>query len=187
VTPFDFIAVALSIILGLGITHLLSSAVRIVIARKRVRLDWIPFTWAFCIFALHLQYWWAIYELNTIHTEWTLGFFLSFIAAAVLLYVAAHFILSDHGENVTDMRDVFQEHGKYALLLLSVYVGCGFVINWVYFNNFPFQLANIVMWLLLVLPIVAFFKSDRRTVVILTVLYFLLAQYTNYANSPLSY
>jgi len=42
---FRWVAVVLSIILGLGVTRLLSSAVEVFRSRNQAHLDWVPLAW----------------------------------------------------------------------------------------------------------------------------------------------
>jgi hypothetical protein len=63
-TPFEFILVALSFVLGLGITRLLSSTVNIFRWRNELDIDWVPLVWAAVVFLFQIQYWWAIFELS---------------------------------------------------------------------------------------------------------------------------
>ena len=90
---FRWIAVALSMILGLGITRLLASFVAVFRSRNRSRLDWIPLAWAFCIFIFHLQFWWAINELPGLVHIWTLSTFLALVGLTLLLFISAALIL----------------------------------------------------------------------------------------------
>ena len=45
-TPFEHLAVLISLVLGLAIAQLLTTAHRLVLARERVRFYWLPLTWA---------------------------------------------------------------------------------------------------------------------------------------------
>lgn len=100
-TPFDFISVALSLVLGLGITCLLSSAVQMFRSRHSVELDWIALAWAAVILFWQLQFWWAIYELATIVQTWTQPAFAALVA--LLLFVAGALILPS-GDQGTAQR-----------------------------------------------------------------------------------
>ena len=82
---FRWIAVALSMILGLGVTRLLSAFVAVFRSRKHSKLDWIPLAWAGCIFLWQLQFWWAIIELPGLIRVWNARF----LSDACLPYPAA--------------------------------------------------------------------------------------------------
>lgn len=70
---FRWIAVVLSMILGLGVARLLSSGVEVFRSRSNGKFDWVPLLWAGCIFLWQLQFWWGIIELPGLIQAWTIG------------------------------------------------------------------------------------------------------------------
>ena len=90
---FEFISVALSFVLGLGLTRLLLAAVNVFRSRRRLKFDWIPLTWAAVIFLFQIQYWWAIFELSGLVENWTLLQFVTLLVMAMLLFVAGALVL----------------------------------------------------------------------------------------------
>ena len=93
VDSFRWISVLLSMVLGLGITRLLSSAVAVFRSRGYARLEWVPIAWAASIFIWQIQYWWAVIELAGMHETWLLVEFLALLGLALLLFVTAALIL----------------------------------------------------------------------------------------------
>ena len=69
-TAFEFLSVALSFVLGLAVTLVLTSLLAAFLARRETKLDWLPFTWAAYVLVYQFQYWWAIFELSSF-PEWT--------------------------------------------------------------------------------------------------------------------
>lgn len=93
-TSFEHLAVLVSIILGLGITHLLSSVHRLVQAGPRVRYYWLSMVWVVLIFVSQVEWWWAIFALRQTAT-WNFFYFLFFLLSPVALFLAAAFALPD--------------------------------------------------------------------------------------------
>lgn len=91
-TPFDYLSVLISIVLGLGLTELLSSVHRLVQARDRVTFHWLPLLWSGLIFVALVQWWWAAFGLHR-QLEWNFFFFLLILLIPVLLYLAAASVL----------------------------------------------------------------------------------------------
>lgn len=91
-TPFAYLAVLISIVLGLGVTELLSSFQRLIHARDRVTFHWLPLTWSALIFVALVQWWWAAFGLRN-RVEWQFFAFLATLLAPVLLYLAAALVL----------------------------------------------------------------------------------------------
>ena len=99
-TPFEFVTVAVSFILGLGVTQLLSAAVATFRARHRLHLEWLPLLWALSIFLWMFQFWRAIDELASIFDSWTTSRFVTVLSMAMLLFTAGALVLPayDTGE-----------------------------------------------------------------------------------------
>jgi hypothetical protein len=95
VTPFEHLSVLISIVLGLGMAHLLWSVHRIVQARERVKLYWLTILWVAVIFVAQVEWWWASYSFQNQVTDWTFFYFLFVLASPVTLYLAAAFVLPD--------------------------------------------------------------------------------------------
>ena len=84
-TSFEYISTLLSIIVGLGITHLLIGIGRIINNPKGVKPYWIHLVWTLTIFIWLISYWWFEYRLISIH-EWTFQLYLFFILYAISLF-----------------------------------------------------------------------------------------------------
>ena len=55
-TSFEYLSVLISIILGLGLTHLLSAVRDLIQQRAQVRWHWLPVLWAGLIFVAQIQW-----------------------------------------------------------------------------------------------------------------------------------
>jgi hypothetical protein len=91
-SPFDYLSVLISIVLGLGLTELLSNVHRLIQARDRVTFHWLPLVWSGLIFVVLVQWWWAAFGLHR-QLEWNFFFFLLILLIPVLLYLAAASVL----------------------------------------------------------------------------------------------
>ena len=158
-SPFEFISVALSIVVGLAVTQILRGAVTVFRARREYPVDVLPVTWALIVFLTTIQYWWAAFELDAadIVVEWSLAAFLLLLWLAVLLYLAAALVLPGHP---TDLTAYFHDDGRWALAMLGVYGISGLVVNVLLFGS---GLMDAVV-----------FSRRRRVRVLLTVGYLLM-------------
>lgn len=105
---FQYLAVLLSIVLGLGVTQLLTGVGRLVQARARVRAYWPALAWVGLLLLIHVQSWWAMFELRA-HAGWTLVTFGVVLLTPVCLYLMAALVLPDVAEatgegQVLDLR-----------------------------------------------------------------------------------
>lgn len=108
-TPFDYLSVLISIVLGLGLTELLSNVHRLIQARDRVAFHWLPLLWSGIIFVVLVQWWWAAFGLHR-QLAWNFFFFLLILLIPVLLYLAAASVLpAIEPERTVDLRAYYFE------------------------------------------------------------------------------
>ncbi len=91
-SEFDYLAVLISIVLGLGIANVLSGFGAIVRARDRLTHFVPTYIHMGNVFLIHIQMWWSMFGLRNVH-HWTfLGFFFT-ILQPVLLYLMSAFLV----------------------------------------------------------------------------------------------
>jgi hypothetical protein len=124
-TPFEYVIVLISVILGLGITTILTGFAELIKHTKPVRLYTPYIIWIILIFILHIQDWWLSYKLQSIKV-WELHSFLLIIIYPICLYILAHLLFPSSDETKTDSKTFFLERhprifiGAIILVLLSV-------------------------------------------------------------------
>lgn len=123
---FSYLSVLLSIILGLGLTQLLTASGRLIRHRDRVTFHWLPLLWAALLLVIYVQVWWSMYGLRSVR-EWTFVSFCTVLAQAATLYVMAAVALPEHvDESTVDLGAYFDRHHRWffafflATLVVSV-------------------------------------------------------------------
>lgn len=107
---FDYIAVIISVIIGLGLSHLLSGTTELFKARKRVKFYWVHFVWILLIFIGHIFLWWTMWNLRLVR-NWNFFSFLVLLLAPVLLYVAAALLIPKvDDDSRIDLQEYFVEN-----------------------------------------------------------------------------
>jgi len=188
VDSFRWIAVAISMILGIGVTRLLSSAVMIIRNRDVFRLDSVPIAWATFVFFAQIQFWWAIIELAKVMKVWTLGSFLALISMPLLLFVAASLILPhEPRERDLPLRNVFARDGRLALIALAIFNGVACVVDQRWWSADLVTLQGLGLLGLVLLPAWLFFVSRRWLQIAITIAYGVLLVLTDLDVSPGSY
>jgi hypothetical protein len=126
VDAFGYLSVLLSIILGLGLTQMLTATGRLIRHRERVRLHWLPLLWAGLLLLIYVQVWWAMYGLR-LRREWTFLAFVVVLAQTATLYVMAAVALPEEVEaSGTDLGAFFDRNHRWffafflATLVVSV-------------------------------------------------------------------
>ncbi len=87
-TQHEYVFVAISIILGLAITRLLSSVAELIHTRKQVTFHWATALWGASILLFILQLWWVGWELSAVR-DWTIIDFFILVASSIFVYGAA--------------------------------------------------------------------------------------------------
>jgi len=120
-SSFEYVTVLISIVLGLGITQILTGIAKLIQRRSRVKLYWPHLLWILFILFLHVQEWWVMYELKG-YQPWRLPIFLFIMLYPVNLYVMARLLFPDRmSGKVTDLKVYYFENYRniFTLLVLS--------------------------------------------------------------------
>jgi hypothetical protein len=124
-TPFEYVIVLISIILGLGITTILTGIAELMKHTRPVTLFTPYIIWILLIFVLHVQEWWLSYQLISVKV-WSLQFFLMIVLYPINLYILAHLLFPAGLSQEFSSRAFFLEHfprlfiGSITLVILSV-------------------------------------------------------------------
>src|SRR5258708_33573410 len=78
ISSFEYVTVLISIVLGLGITQILTGIARLIQKRDKLIIYWPHLLWIVFILFLHVQEWWVMYELKTF-MPWRLPVFFFFL------------------------------------------------------------------------------------------------------------
>jgi hypothetical protein len=115
---FGYLAVILSIILGLSITQLLQGLSQLINARDRVRLYGPAVGWALVLLMIDVQAWWAMFGYRNRH-DWTFPQFGILILETIILYLLAALALpATFGEGTVDLRANYFRHWRWFFALL---------------------------------------------------------------------
>lgn len=129
-TIFEFVSVAISIILGLGVARLLSGGLDLFRHRQTTRLHWVPVLWAFLIFWTQLEFWWSLFFVSQSLDVWTHGDFLVTIAFTVALFAAGSLVLPTEWEGDSlDLLDFFHREGRWGVAAFGVAFLIAFPLN----------------------------------------------------------
>jgi hypothetical protein len=160
-THFEFLSVALSFVLGLAVTVLLTSVLNAFRARRETRMNWIPLSWAAYILVAQFDVWWEVYGLVSLES-WSAGAFVLLLLLALLLFMAGGLILpARFADYPDDLDDYFQKDGRWAVAIVGAFIVTGIVANVVLFDIGIFDAMNV--WNLVGIAITAMvFGASRR-------------------------
>lgn len=105
-TQFEYVMALVSIVVGLGLTHILS-AIGAGIHRLRghgapIRLESIYLIWMLTILILLVSFWWWEFKLQQTEIAWTFPIYLFIISYAITFYLVAVILVPERMEGVND-------------------------------------------------------------------------------------
>jgi len=120
---FEFVMILVSIILGLGVTEVLSGLGRLLRVRSSVRWYWIHSVFQFGIFLGLFQMWWESWDYRLL-AEITFPQSLVLVLGPISAFLIAHLLYPDKVQGV-DLREYYfsQSALLWGLVVLSTVVG----------------------------------------------------------------
>lgn len=186
-TLFDFLSIGVSLVLGLGVTLLLTSLLAAFRARRRVRMDWIPFAWAGYILVIQAQYYWVTWGLHE-REEWTVVSFGIPLLLAGVIFVAAGLVLpSGHGEYPADLGTYFEQDGKWAVAALVVRGAVAFGANVLVMGGPALSIVHGLVLSQVATALMFLLAKTRGLRVLATLLYGLMLSVTLVLATPFSH
>lgn len=135
-TLFEFLMVAVSIVLALGLVRLVDGLGSALDAERRY---WVHLAVVVYLIATHLLYWWSLWYYHE-GVDWNFGFFAFVVLGALLLYFAASCQIPRDAAAIRSWKEhYFRIHRLFYL------VASGFVVHVVVglllLRDSPFPLA----------------------------------------------
>ena len=142
-SPFEFLTVALSFVLGLAVTLLLMSFLDAFRARHVTRMSWVPLTWAAYVLVMQFDLWWEVYGLSSLD-KWSVGAFVLLLVVALSLFAAGGLVLpAGSNEYPPDLGHYFAEDGRWGVGMVVVFLIVGSVANVALFDLDVFGSMNL--------------------------------------------
>jgi hypothetical protein len=124
VDSFNYLAVLLSIVLGLAIMQVLQGFRGLILTRARVKLYLPTLTWAGLALLIAIQAWWASFSMRT-HANWTFAALLVIMMHAISVYMIAALVLPDvGGDSIIDLHEHYVAHRPWffgALIAATIF------------------------------------------------------------------
>ncbi len=131
-TLFEYLSVATSIVLALGVSKLISSVRHVFTPGRR---DWIHISFFLLLLLVHLLQWWRLWPLHDV-VSWNFFQFLIVMGSPISLYFAAAVLVSDEPSEVSSWRDHLAEAHRWFFAALVVGVLFG-VLRFAFLLNDP--------------------------------------------------
>jgi len=186
-SPFEYVVVLVSIIIGLGITLVLTGIAQLLREEQHVKLFWPYLIWIGLVFVMHIHEWWITYQLKST-LAWRLPTFLFIILYPILLFILANLLFPDSWEKYS--RDtkhfyfvIYQNFFGCAILLVVLSV-----LQNVFLLDLPLteQIVHFIVLITLAVMLAAKLKSVlAHTIIALFLLLLLIGSLIVERNSLL--
>ena len=121
INPFEYSTILVSIILGLGITQLLSAFSDLLYNYKKVTFYWPQTLWMVFILFLHIQDWFITYQLKD-KPEWHFAELVFILLYPVSLFMAAKLLLpSNDKEQSRQMKYYYMSQFPVLFSVMAVH------------------------------------------------------------------
>ena len=111
---FSYLAVLVSVVLGLAIQQVLQGYRALALNRHRVDLYWPSIAWSVNMLIMVVQNWWSLFGLAD-HRDWTFAAFASLLIQTAGLYMMAGLVLPDTppGERIGLKAHYYRERATF--------------------------------------------------------------------------
>jgi hypothetical protein len=120
ISAFEYVTVFISIILGLGVTQILTGIADLVHQNQRVKIYWPHLVWILLALIMHVQEWWVTFELRT-YGPWRLPIFLFVLLYPVVLFILARLLFPfGFSEGEIDLEKFYFENYRRIFLFVAI-------------------------------------------------------------------
>lgn len=163
INAFEYITVFISIILGLGVTQILTGIADLVHQSDRVKVYWPHVVWILLVLVLHVQEWYITFQLRTFNA-WRLPVFLFVLLYPVVLFITARLLFPfGLSEETVDLKQFYYKNYRKIFLFGAILALISILDNIIMRPYLPEDLIGPSLVLVL-LSLLAIFKISNPTV-----------------------
>jgi hypothetical protein len=126
---FEYVSVLTSIVVGLGIAHLLTGVATIVQHPGRQKAYWVHLMWVAFMFFQAIYFWWWEFALNSLEV-WTLQVYLFVLFYAFVIYLLCALLFPSDLDDYSGYEDYFISRRAWFLGLMAAYFLIDFWDTW---------------------------------------------------------
>ena len=164
---FQLLSVPIGLILGLGMTRIMTGAITAVRNREHVKIHWLPFIWATSFMILLLTFFCVLWDLNVyfkaVGINWTWDYYGPQVLHGIFLFLGAGLLLPVSREpNMDCLLKDFNKHGRLALIPLIAMHLMAWPMN-MYMANAPLSSESNYLNLIAITLVIIGYKTTRLT------------------------
>ena len=116
---FPYLSILTSIVLGLGITRLLTGCGRLLQVHVVGHLYWVHLLWAFNLFLFMVLSWWILFRWR-VQSEWTFFIFLFVLLSPTVTFLLSVILFPDEMEDHIDLKQHFYANRRWYFTLAAL-------------------------------------------------------------------
>lgn len=118
-TQFEYLAVLVSILIGLGIAELMISWGRLLQRRAQVRFSALHAFWSIFTLLIAVQYWWGFWNFRTVE-DWSLGYLLILVLPGVSFVLLTSLLVPGRADSGhLNLQDLYYENALPFFLIAA--------------------------------------------------------------------
>jgi hypothetical protein len=114
---FDHLSIFVSMIIALGVRHLILSVANMINLRGKVRIYYPTLVWMIFLLSLQLQIWWVFYYRHEI-SDWSFFAFLFYLYIPITVSMLSHLLVPEIKAE-TDLEKIYYHNRKWFLGLIA--------------------------------------------------------------------
>jgi multisubunit Na+/H+ antiporter MnhC subunit len=126
---FEYVSVLTSIVIGLGVAHLLQGMAAIVQHPGRRQTYWVHLLWVAFMFFQAIFFWWWEFALESLE-QWTFQVYLFVLFYAIIIYLLCALLFPQDLEGYSGYEDYFMSRRAWFLGLLATFFLIDFWDTW---------------------------------------------------------
>lgn len=127
-SDFEVLSVLISIVIGLGLTNLLSGLGNAFHCRKYNKMDSVHIAWTITTFFLLVLNWWVALLWRDF-ADWTFTIFFIMVAWTISMYLMTVALYPADVSSNTDYREVFESNRTWLLMTFIVMASLDYVVS----------------------------------------------------------
>ncbi|MEL7536912.1 MAG: hypothetical protein AAFZ58_02625 [Pseudomonadota bacterium] len=119
--PFEYVMVIVAIIIGLGITRILTGIAGLIQHRATVKAYWVHLVWVTAIFLFMVELWWGWWGLRGT-SEWRYLDYFPLFFTPIVLYILSALAFPDFPDkDRLDIRDYYYANHRWFFSIFALY------------------------------------------------------------------
>ena len=117
---FEYLAVLVSVIIGLGISNILSGINTAITNRHRQTYYWVHSFWVINVFLQTVFFWWYSYRWSSVG-EWNFFLFLFVLMYSIIIYLLCASLFPHTADVDIDFKERFYQNRKWFFFLFAFF------------------------------------------------------------------